>query len=328
MTKSEFKELLHRYTKSTQKEAEQVILLEKEYPYSQILHSLAARLSKDHSLPAHQEELQLAAVYSADRHVLKLIMTGELETNTTSDNAVNTDGHSSDEEYHDYADEVVHDLERLHELKHNFEMLYDEQTKRNNAGQQKTASTKVQTREIKKAKSKTKEPVKSKAGKGPVNTARVVKSSKKVKLKAKKTLAKTAKAVPAKKKLKPKHQKKSLQPKKETLNDDILQEIEATKRKLKPESSKQKEQIQLIDQFIKAQPSISSLRDRAASAPQGDLASYKQGEFGDQIISETLVGILIRQGKKEKAIEVLKKLIWKFPQKKAYFAAQIEELKK
>ena len=38
--------------------------------------------------------------------------------------------------------------------------------------------------------------------------------------------------------------------------------------------------------------------------------------------------ILIKQGKKEKAIEVLKKLIWKFPQKKTYFAAQIEDLKK
>ena len=37
---------------------------------------------------------------------------------------------------------------------------------------------------------------------------------------------------------------------------------------------------------------------------------------------------IIKQGKKDKAIEVLKKLIWKFPQKKAYFAAQIEDLKK
>jgi hypothetical protein len=40
------------------------------------------------------------------------------------------------------------------------------------------------------------------------------------------------------------------------------------------------------------------------------------------------VEILLRQGKKDKAIEVLKKLIWKFPQKKAIFAAQIDELKK
>jgi hypothetical protein len=41
-----------------------------------------------------------------------------------------------------------------------------------------------------------------------------------------------------------------------------------------------------------------------------------------------LVELLLKQGKKEKAVEMLKKLIWKFPQKKSYFAARIQELKK
>jgi hypothetical protein len=61
--------------------------------------------------------------------------------------------------------------------------------------------------------------------------------------------------------------------------------------------------------------------------PQGDLTEKNNG-YNENIISETLAHILIKQGKKEKAIDILKKLIWKFPQKKAYFAAQIEELKK
>jgi len=43
-------------------------------------------------------------------------------------------------------------------------------------------------------------------------------------------------------------------------------------------------------------------------------------------VSENLAQILLSQGKKQKAIEIYKKLIWKFPQKKAYFAARIEEL--
>ena len=63
------------------------------------------------------------------------------------------------------------------------------------------------------------------------------------------------------------------------------------------------------------------------TTPKEDLAE-KNASLSDNIVSETLVEILIRQGKKEKAIEVLKKLIWKFPQKKAYFAARIEDLKK
>ena len=61
-------------------------------------------------------------------------------------------------------------------------------------------------------------------------------------------------------------------------------------------------------------------------ADSSDLAE-KSLLYGDNIVSETLVEILLKQGKKDKAIEVLKKLIWKFPQKKAYFAAQIEDLK-
>ena len=70
------------------------------------------------------------------------------------------------------------------------------------------------------------------------------------------------------------------------------------------------------------------IRPKTTPVTQNDLADIKSGEFADTIISETLTKILIRQGKKEKAIEVYRKLIWKFPQKKAYFAAQIDELKK
>jgi predicted Zn-dependent protease len=82
----------------------------------------------------------------------------------------------------------------------------------------------------------------------------------------------------------------------------------------------------MIDQFIRVQPTISGTKDKQA-VPE-DLSTIRSGEFGDAIISETLVEILLKQGKKEKAVEVLKKLIWKFPQKKAYFASQIEELRK
>jgi hypothetical protein len=327
MTKTEFKELLHRYTKSTQKEAEQVLLLEKEYPYSQLLRSLAARLSKDHDLATQKEELQMAAVYSADRHVLKQIMSGEISSNSeASTTVVNVPTESL--EYHDYAEEVVHDLEILHELKHNFELLYDEQTKRNDASDRAAAKKVSSTNPKPRAAAKAVKKVKAKTAKSDSTKAKLKKAKTVKKTKANpKKLAKTSSTVRAKKKSKPSLEKKRLVLKSATLNDDLLHEIETSKRRLKPENNKQKEQIQLIDQFIKAQPSISSMRDRAALAPAEDLVSLKQGEFNDQIISETLVDILKMQGKKEKAIEVLKKLIWKFPQKKAYFAAQIEELK-
>ncbi len=109
----------------------------------------------------------------------------------------------------------------------------------------------------------------------------------------------------------------------------LIKEIKSTKKKIKPEGDKQKEQFDIIDQFIKTQPSISISKSKVAPVlPTTDDLTESNSAFGDHIISETLVEILLKQGKKDKALEVLKKLIWKFPQKKAYFAAQIEELKK
>ena len=110
---------------------------------------------------------------------------------------------------------------------------------------------------------------------------------------------------------------------KEPVADPLLEEIKTTKRKLKVDGTKQKEQNEIIDQFIKTKPVLSKPKP---VEPTTDL-SEDSGVFSDNIVSETLVTILLKQGKKDKAIEVLKKLIWKFPQKKAYFAAQIENLK-
>jgi hypothetical protein len=111
--------------------------------------------------------------------------------------------------------------------------------------------------------------------------------------------------------------------------DTLIEEIKSTKKKIKPESVKQKEQIEIIDQFIKTQPSIPRPKANVpAPTPQDSDLSEPSSLFGENIVSETLVEILLKQGKKEKAIDALKKLIWKFPQKKAYFAAQIEELRK
>ena len=109
--------------------------------------------------------------------------------------------------------------------------------------------------------------------------------------------------------------------------DGLIEEIKSTKKKIKTDDPKQIEQIEIIDQFIKTKPSIGKLKPTPPPQGQEDLAE-NSAIFGENIISETLVEILLKQGKKDKALEVLKKLIWKFPQKKAYFAARIEELKK
>jgi len=104
----------------------------------------------------------------------------------------------------------------------------------------------------------------------------------------------------------------------------LIEEIKTSKRKPKIVSPKVAEQGEIIDQFIKVAPTLP--RTKPTEPPTTDLAEDSVN-IADNIVSETLVEILLKQGKKAKAIEMLKKLIWKFPQKKAYFAAQIEALK-
>jgi hypothetical protein len=322
MTKTEFQDLLHRYTRSTRNEADAVLLLEKQYPYSQVLRSLAARLSKDHGLENHQQELQMAAVYAADRHVLKEIMikaaaaSGNGETTVAPGIIASSTSTSGTV---DYADEVMHDLELLNESRHKFEMLLDRQPKREEPKPQK---------ELRKSEPRTKTSLPAKKQATP-KSRKSSSSRSKVTRRLSAAKKKTARASAVKKTLKSNRSKSSHSKKRKDGSDELISHIEKTKRRLKPSGQRQREQMQIIDQFIKAQPSISSLRDKnSAQIPTGDLVNLKQGEFGEQVISETLVTILTKQGKKDKAIEVLRKLIWKFPQKKAYFAARIEELKK
>lgn len=107
---------------------------------------------------------------------------------------------------------------------------------------------------------------------------------------------------------------------------DFLTRLEesnpAPKKKLKKE-----EQEKLIEKFIQSDPQMKNVRSSKELAEKKDL-SAPSVKFRDDIISENLACIMIKQGKHEKAIDIYKKLIWKFPQKKAYFATQIEELKK
>ena len=269
-------DLLHHYSGSSSQEATEVISLCNEYPYSQVLQALAARVSKDHNLDNQQLLLQSAAVYSTDRSVLKEIMSTVYQAAVTKESVADvvtvTKNVSSPSpavqqtiDSIDYADEVIQDLNTLRKLKVNFETLAS------GLGIPVEKQSEAPPKETPKRKP-------------PIRTKKVA----------------------------------------EPLTDPLIEDIK-TKKKIDPESPKTKEQIEIIDQFIKAQPTI---KPKATPVQQTDLAEVKSGEYADNIVSETLAEILIRQGKKDKAIEVYRKLIWKFPQKKVYFAAQIEELKK
>ncbi len=278
MEKNHFYQLLSNYTALTEEEVNELLKLQKEYPYSQVIQSMTARASNDLEMESRNEYLHLGAIYSTDRSILKSIMSMptidrtivkpiQVESTSTVEIAPFEKENSNPKEFisqlegDELYDEIEKDVTLLKKLKLEFETTAD----------------------------------------------RVLKSSEK----------------PEKEEKRPeKKVKKSLEP-----SDGLIEEIKTTKKKLKPEDPKQKEQIEIIDQFIKTQPSIGKAKPKESSEEQTDLTE-SSAMFGENIISETLVEILLKQGKKEKAVEVLKKLIWKFPQKKAYFAARIDELKK
>ena len=314
MEKDNFLDVLKHYSASTEEEALRVLSLRESYPYSQLLHALSARVSRDHDFSNHSKELQLAAVYAADRSVLKDVMTLDnlLATRATitvvkQDVSVAASAPKlaeqspvaaiSDDDGN-LADQVISDLEKLHTLRHNFEQMFVD-TVPPNSGSSITVKGEQPKEESAKESSKTR----------------------------KERIVEIAKAMAAAKEGEPIQDSQKPKKKKDLSTENLIEELATTKKELEPENEKQKEQLEIIEQFIKTQPSISSPKDKPIVTPPGDLSSIKAGEFNDNVVSETLVEILVKQGKKDKAVEVLKKLIWKFPQKKAYFAAQIEELK-
>lgn len=81
---------------------------------------------------------------------------------------------------------------------------------------------------------------------------------------------------------------------------------------------------ELIDKFLKEDPRIKV--DKDLPEEQEDLSSRSTSE-DPQIATETLANVYLKQGNKEKALDIYEKLCLKFPQKSSYFAKKIIEIK-
>ena len=350
--KNLFIKVLNHYADSSVEEAKEVLSLKESFPYSQLLHALSARLAKDHGFSTQQAELQLAAVYAADRGVPKEVMTEETiildYTNTKTSThvaevapaerpvSVTAPVYTSSTSTHDLAEEVMHDLEKLNQSRHRFEMLFENDS-------QPVAKDAVSELPVQEAAKDEEEDATEFVSTARTRKERIKELARAMQAKdedevkpeetksRKERIIELARAAQAKEESEANEEaeqkSKGRKKKAEHSGEELIEEI-ANKEELTPDGEKQKQQLQIIEQFIKTQPSITQTKEKPFTPPSGDLSSIKTGEFGDNVVSETLVEILVKQGKKDKAIEVLKKLIWKFPQKKAYFAAQIEDLRK
>ncbi len=83
---------------------------------------------------------------------------------------------------------------------------------------------------------------------------------------------------------------------------------------------------QLIEKFIREEPAVSAPK-KTAKTTKEDLAS-ESVKFYDDIVSETLAQIYLKQGKTDRALNIYKKLSLQFPEKSSIFAKKIKQIKR
>ncbi len=304
---------------------EDIVALEgliQSYPYAQMLHILQAKISNLQSLNDKTKKLTTAAIYASNRSVLKeVIQTDkylesiedipvyqdlpivELESQT-SENEVAESYENAESESASIFDEVLKNLQKLKSLREQFLFLEEDNPV------EEPASGEPESEPAQKDKQKSQEPeVKEK------NTVEIKKARKKEKTKKEKI---------------DKILERDLELDSKVNEYFVTELTQKEESKEKVVTEKKVAQKEIIEKFIQEQPSIGSIQkelEKSQDEITKDL-SEKSTRFGDDLVSENLAVIFLKQGKKERAIDIYRKLIWKLPQKKAYFAARIEEIKK
>lgn len=92
-----------------------------------------------------------------------------------------------------------------------------------------------------------------------------------------------------------------------------------------PKEKKVDRRGSLIDTFIKTQPRI--VPKEINEQPSADF-STGSSTVNNEVLTDTLAKIYIKQGLYEKAITAYEKLSLKYPEKNSYFASQIQNIKK
>lgn len=118
------------------------------------------------------------------------------------------------------------------------------------------------------------------------------------------------------------------EPREENILLDYLQSLD-TQKDYKTEEDKKRLQWELIERFIHHELSeVAKLyAKKGGSDEEHEDLSMPSVREDSTLISENLAVIMAKQGKMEKALDIYRKLIWKYPDKKAYFVSRIEELK-
>lgn len=359
MKKTKFLNLLKSPDKIQEKELNSLLGMTIEYPYSQALHILVARASHFLSVGDFEKKLNHAAVYTADRKNLKkIIEKSQYSSSSTPASAIDEQsnhqaGRQEKSNDNNLKIEIEKYLEKLRreklELQFQSETGVSEELLEERKNFIHDLDVKIIEAEAKLAN----------LGfyKEPVETVDALKTDSSANnmsiendedekdfynelqenlesLKAYEETDKEDNTSEEDKSLEIEEAKQEPEPIVTFSNNVEKERMEEYLASLKSNeeenisNEKLREQIKIINTFIENEPKLTRLdREENAEDIREDL-SLKSLKVHQNIASENLAKIMVKQGKLEKAQEIYNKLIWKFPEKKAYFVAQIEKLKK
>ena len=313
MTRQEIIDLIHhpeKATNSTLGELEQVII---EYPYFQSLQVLRAKVSDVLNAADKQTYISKAAIHTADRANLKRLLESSVQAiiavpvaqEVKESKPTPTPEPAKKEEVvkkvldFEYSSKEVNETSEalFKEVMENLQTLHSLRKKYEYLEEQSEKAEKVSNKKTaKKSNKKLPSPSSTETKKTPRTSK---KSSRKI-------------------------------------NEDTSEKDEGddpVKSNNNTEDNKPYQRIDMVEQnfiiesFIKKEPEISKKQPEKENKNREDL-SIKSTVITDGLVSENLAEIFVGQGKTERAIEIYKKLIWKFPQKKSYFASRIKEISK
>ncbi|WP_299699854.1 tetratricopeptide repeat protein [uncultured Pontibacter sp.] len=118
-------------------------------------------------------------------------------------------------------------------------------------------------------------------------------------------------------------------PRPQSFHPELILEYSKThelEKAIQPTANVLSHQLNIIDQFLKLNPRLKTMASvKLKPEPQEDL-SLKSSKIKKGMASESLASIFLKQGKTKKALKIYEQLILKYPEKKSYFAEQIEKL--
>ena len=110
-----------------------------------------------------------------------------------------------------------------------------------------------------------------------------------------------------------------------TDNEYTKQTVDIKEEKEEEENEKQplSDKLPIIDRFIAADPKIAPVEKGATNniVNKGDF-------YSEELMTETLAKLLVKQKKYKKAIKAYKILSLKYPEKNVFFAGQIQKIRK